>query len=610
MHLEDPERALGAPLHTHDPPWVRAGLVVLWVVSLGALGAALPGVPSWVVRLGHVGLGAFALLAAYWGIVGFGGYEHRLGRRIVLARRSPKVAPFALGLAAVVVASAAALETGHRSVAWVAAAAVGGALLLVAVVAARMTLFAALSALGVAIGVAALIVLRSVATGFQHEFERRVLGVYAHVNVTRPFGIAEYRRFQRWLEGLPGVVGASPFAYYGMAIAPYDPEGERGGDLPQASVLVKGIDPQTAGRVIDLEEHLARGSPGVHIEDLRSDLVLQPVRDREDDHLPTVIAMTPDPRGPSAYDDALAAWRAAPPHLRAGGGRLARAEDEDEDWPDPDEVRSAPAEADRLPTIFIGRALAREMGLSVGDTVVLVDPGRGPGSSAVPAVRHYRVAGIFEAGFQEYDTRLVYVHIKELQAFKFRGRDEVSGIDLRLSDPSLASEVASVVRAALGTGEYTVLEWHKLNANLFQSIHTQKSVLTVILSLVTAVAGFNVLASLWTMVVRRQAEIAILMSMGAKASSVGRVFQFAGVSIGTLGSLLGLGYGLLLCRLLEQYGYALDPEVYFIDALPVEYDPAQIAAVVVATVAVSFLATIPPALRAARLRPLEGLRYE
>ncbi|RMG97536.1 MAG: ABC transporter permease [Deltaproteobacteria bacterium] len=578
------------------------------------MAAFVPGVPPWVGRLGHVGIAAFCALAAYWAIVGFGGYEHHLGRRLVVARRSVRLAPFALGLAVLLAVAVAALETGHRSIAWVVVAAVAGALLLVLVVAARMTLFAALSALGVAIGVAALIVLRSVATGFQHEFERRVLGVYAHVNVTRPFGIAEYRRFQAWLEGLPGVVGASPFAYYGMALAPYDPEGRRAGDLPQASVLVKGIDPETAGRVIDLREHLERASPGVEIGDLRSHLVLQPVRDRDDEHLPTVIAMTPDPRGPDAYERALAAWRSAPPHLRAGGGPLSDFDGEDawgdDDWPATN-LRSVPPSAGGdLPTIFIGKALARELDLDVGDTVVLVDPGRTGGASAGTAVRHFRVAGIFEAGFQEYDTRLVYVHIKELQAFKFRGRDEVSGIDLRLEDPALASEVAAVIRAALGSGEYTVLEWHKLNANLFQSIHTQKSVLTVILSLVTAVAGFNVLASLWTMVVRRQAEIAILMSMGAHSASIGRIFQFAGLTIGTLGAMGGLLYGLLLCRLLEQYGYALDPEVYFIDALPVEYDAVQILAIVVATVAVSLLATIPPALRAARLRPLEGLRYE
>ncbi len=599
-------------MRSREPAWVRAALVLLWLVSLGSAAAFVPAAPAYVVRIGHVGLAAFALLAGWWALVGFGGYEHRMGRRLLRSRRVVRVAPIGLGILAVVIVAAAALETGHRSVAWVVAAALGGALLLVAVVAARMSLFAALSALGVAIGVAALIVLRSVATGFQHEFERRVLGVYAHINVTRPFGIAEYRRFARWLERLPGVVGASPFAYYGMALAPYDPAGRRGGDLPQASVLVKGIDPATAGQVIDLAGHLARVQPGVGLDALRSDLVLHPVRDRDPEHLPTVVAMTPDPRGPHAYETALAAWRKAPAHRRAGGAPLPSAGAED-DWPEDDwpEV-AAPAASgeDEMSTIFIGRALAREMSLSVGDRVVLVDPGRSPGASAAPAVRHYRIAGIFEAGFQEYDTRLVYVHIKELQALKFRGRDEVSGIDLRLSDPNLASQVAPVIRAALGTGEYTVLEWQKLNANLFQSIHTQKSVLTIILSLVTAVAGFNVLASLWTMVVRRQAEIAILMSMGAKAGSIGRVFQFAGVTIGTIGSLAGLAYGLLLCRLLEQYGYTLDPEVYFIDALPVEYDAAQTAAIVVGTIAVSFLATIPPALRAARLRPIDGLRYE
>jgi lipoprotein-releasing system permease protein len=262
-----------------------------------------------------------------------------------------------------------------------------------------------------------------------------------------------------------------------------------------------------------------------------------------------------------------------------------------------------------LPTIFIGVTLASRLDLDVDDVVVMVDPGSSYDHGEPPKVQHYRIAGLFRAGFQEYDAQLAYLHIKELQRFKYQGRDVVSGLDLRLASPYGAPEIKDLLEEQLGP-EYTILEWQQLNANLFSSIRQQKSMLTVILSLVSAVAGFNVLAALWTMVVRRQAEIAILMSMGATESSVARVFQFAGMTIGACGCLAGLAYGLLLCRLVELYGYTLDPEVYFIDRLPVEYDLSQMGVVLCLTLLVSFVATIPPALRAAKLRPVEGLRYD
>jgi lipoprotein-releasing system permease protein len=241
---------------------------------------------------------------------------------------------------------------------------------------------------------------------------------------------------------------------------------------------------------------------------------------------------------------------------------------------------------------------------------MLVDPSASFDHTEPPEFRRYRIAGVFRAGFQEYDTRLVYVHIAELQWFKYRGKDIVSGIDLRLTDPYDAPEVEAVLRETIGNDEYSILEWQKLNANLFQSIRTQKSILTIILCLVSVVAGFNVLAALWTMVVRRTAETAIMMSMGATESGVARIFQFSGMMLGVVGCVAGVVFGLVLCWLVQLYGYTLDPEVYFIERLPVELSLVQIAAVVALTLFIAFVATLPPALRAAKLRPVEGLRYE
>jgi lipoprotein-releasing system permease protein len=591
--------------------WV---LLLLWAVSWTGLLAILPDVSPTLQRVGQVGLVAFFGLLSWWVITGFSGYEHLAGLRIL---RRPGVAPQSrreLGAALVVaMAGIALLYFGVRSagLAVIVALAVGAVLVLLLV--RRFAVFATLSIVGIAIGVAALIVVQSVATGFQHEFERRVLGVYAHINVTRGFGISEYRRFEGYLRDVDGVVGASPFVYYHMALAPHDPTGERGGDLRRASVLVKGIEPDTADEVIDLGEHLRAGEPEAPAEigALASDVVLQPLHDRDDSRLPPVVADTPDPRGEGWYERAMVDYKAAPDHTKYERRRAITVEDED-GWPEELEPGAGgqPLDSEALPTVFVGITLARELSLSTGDVVMLVDPGATFDHTEAPAFRYYRIAGIFRAGFQEYDSRLVYVHIKELQYFKYRGKDIVSGIDLRLDDPYEAPAVEQELRRTIGVEDYSILEWQKLNANLFQSIRTQKSILTVILSLVSTVAGFNVLAALWTMVVRRTPDIAILMSMGSTESGVARIFQFTGMTIGAVGSVAGVLFGLLLCWLVELYGYTLDPEVYFIERLPVEISLVQVGAVLALTMGISFVATIPPSLRASKLRPVEGLRYE
>ncbi len=587
-------------------------LLVLFALTFGNGLVVWQGDPPWLAHVGEAGVVASILLIAWWFITGFSGYEHRAGLRI-LRRTKPATrfrGPAVLAVLATL-AGIGALLLGFRHAPLVIVTALTAGAAMVFIIARRFTVFATLSIVGIAIGVAALIVVQSVATGFQHEFERRVLGVYAHINVTRTFGISEYRRFEAHLRTVDGVVGASPFVYYAMALAPQGPKGgsEDEAAFRRASVLVKGIEPTTAHEVIDLDAHLKAGGSDVELETLASDLELQPMPDRPDDRLPEVVAATPDPRGVEWYASALARWRALPDAMKYGRGR--KIDDDVEDpWPDQEPGETAPVDPSALPTMFVGVTLARELGLSVGDVVMLVDPGAGFDHTETPEFRRYRIAGIFRAGFQEYDSRLVYVHIKELQWFKYRGRDVVSGVDLRLADPYDAPDVESVLRREIGDDEYSILEWQKLNANLFQSIRTQKSILTVILSLVSTVAGFNVLAALWTMVVRRTAEIAIMMSMGATESGVARIFQFTGMTLGAVGSVAGVAFGLVLCGLVELYGYTLDPEVYFIERLPVELSLVQIGAVLALTMAISFFATVPPSLHAAKLRPVEGLRYE
>lgn len=597
---------------------IHAVLLALFVTSWAALLGPVTlfvDLPPVLVTAAWVGVAALAVLLLRWLLSGALGYESAIGLRIIRAERVPRGARVAfLVCLLVAVGGLLALNLGLQSLTLVVAVAAASFLGLLLLLVQYSSIFGTTSIVGVVLGVAALIVVQSVATGFQHEFERRVLGVYAHINVTRGTGMTEYRRFESWLRTTSGVKGASPFVYYAMMLAPFDPEGGRTDDLRLASVLVKGIEPATAAEVIDLPAHLERGSGrAIPLEVLRSDFELMPVPDREPDELPAAVAATPDPRGPGWYDQALEHYAAVPAARKRIPGEI-RSDlgvDDDDEWPEPaaggDDARF---DATALPTIFVGATLAKELGLREDSMVMVVDPGSSWDASSEPEFQYYRVAGVFQAGFQEYDSRLVYVHIKELQRFKYRGRDQVSGVDLRLTNADLAAPVGASIRAELPGREYSVLEWQNLNENLFKSIRFQKNIITIILSLVITVATFNVLSALWTMVVRRSAEVAILMSMGATGPQVARIFQVTGMAIGLSGSLAGVGFGLVLCWLVQLYGYTLDPEVYFIEELPVEISLVQIAWILGLALVFCFIATIPPSLRAARLRPVEGLRYE
>jgi lipoprotein-releasing system permease protein len=626
-------------------------LLFLYLLALGTPLLLWSKAPAPAEIAGWVGAISLGLLLLRLVLVGFTGYERLVGLRIIRRKQDEPGerdlskpiwtrgrfwlvvfwSTAALGIVALLAfnqfvdrddASMLDLFKPLRValVFYVAAASFAGLLVLIGQ---RFSVFGTTSIIGVVLGVAALLVVQSVASGFQHEFERRVVGVYAHINVTRAFGISEYRRFEQWLRTLDGVEGASPFVYYAMALAPHR-VGQDSSDVKLASVLVKGIEPKTAEQVIDLPQHLERGSGRViPLTDLRSDYELMPVPDRVDRDLPAAIADTPDPRGADWYDRAIEEWNDAEHDDPFRVGRIRTGDDV---WEDPPDDLGAVAVLDDLdrgamPTMFIGVGLARELELAEGDVVRLVDPGATFDHSEQPKFVYYVIAGVFQAGFQEYDSRLVYVDIKELQRFKYRGKDIVSGVDLRLRDQDSAPEVGAAIRDALNPpvveedrppplGEYSVLEWQKLNENLFSSIRTQKNIITVILSLVIFVASFNVLSALWTMVVRRTPEVAIIMSMGATGPQVARIFQVTGMTIGLAGSLAGVVFGLVMCWLVELYGYTLDPEVYFIEHLPVEINFVQIAWILGLSLVFCFIATIPPSLRAARLRPVEGLRYE
>ncbi|HEY3803517.1 MAG TPA: FtsX-like permease family protein [Kofleriaceae bacterium] len=226
-----------------------------------------------------------------------------------------------------------------------------------------------------------------------------------------------------------------------------------------------------------------------------------------------------------------------------------------------------------------------------------------------PRSRKFRVTGLFDSGFDEYDRRLMYCSLKAAQDLEGRG-DQVMGVEMKLKNISRASMIADRLEKALGGPPYQVQDWYELNKNLFTALKLQKLALVIILTLIIIVATVNMVSALTMMVTDKTREIAILKSMGSTSTSVARIFVILGAAIGGIGTAIGVGIGLVTCFVGHAYGYHLDPKVYLIDKLPIDVVPIEIAAVVGITLAISLLATLVPSQKAAALTPVEGLRYD
>jgi lipoprotein-releasing system permease protein len=187
-------------------------------------------------------------------------------------------------------------------------------------------------------------------------------------------------------------------------------------------------------------------------------------------------------------------------------------------------------------------------------------------------------------------------------------RGSVFGVELRFKDPLMALDKTREVSRRLDA-PYRVIDWKELNHNLFTALTMQKVIISLLLVLIILVAAFNIIASLTMIVLSKVREIAILKSMGAGAATVARIFLVGGTTVGAIGTSMGILYGLLVCVLARLYGYPLDPKVYLIGELPVRVSASEIVAVAAATLGICFLSTLYPALRASRMRAVDGLRY-
>ena len=501
------------------------------------------------------------------------------------------------------------------------------------------TMFAVI---GVALGVAALATVMSVTGGFRAEFRQKVLGVNAHVLILKySSDFSEYRKIMKRMKEVPGVIGVAPFVINPMMVTH--------GDRTATGVLLKGVDPALMPQVLDLPRHVVEGSleglrrPGAKPPERRRTSLfggfsssktksaqtksaskrkqkpfLQTLKEEiERAELPDA-GTAPRDAGADAGDLVLDAGELleAGSIVPEGGYASELPPDDYEDeifnelYPDPCDDPNAVKE---LPGIVIGATLKENLQAKLGDCVQVTSPTIGytytRGAIRAPVAKRFRVIAVFYAGFDQYDSKLVYTDLYEAQAF-YDGGDSVTGVEMKVDDIDHARAISNDIHERLGGGLYHTMDWEELNHGLFTALRIQQILMSLVLALIIVVAAFTVIATLIMMVLDKQKEIAVLKAMGASNSALLCAFMYQGAIIGVVGTAIGLALGLAVCKGLLVYGFPLDPKVYFISSLPVQVRPMEFALVGGFSLVICLVATVWPALYAARLRPAEAFREQ
>jgi lipoprotein-releasing system permease protein len=265
-----------------------------------------------------------------------------------------------------------------------------------------------------------------------------------------------------------------------------------------------------------------------------------------------------------------------------------------------------------LPPLVLGETLAGRASILEGDTVTIVsfqNATVSPIGGIMPKMRRFEVVGKFHTGMYEYDNKFMYTTLAAAQDVTGLG-GAVSGLEVRVADPMLATDVANRIHDELGV-PYRADDWKTMNGALFAALKLEKLVMEVILLLIVVVAAFNIVSTLVMVVSDKTREIGILKGMGMTSSQILRIFMIQGVVIGVVGSAMGTAGGILLTWAIDRFHLLRVPDqIYFVGSLPVKWDPFDLLTIVVATLAISFFATVYPALQAARLTPVDAIRHE
>ncbi|GAB2732706.1 lipoprotein-releasing ABC transporter permease subunit [Melaminivora jejuensis] len=385
------------------------------------------------------------------------------------------------------------------------------------------------SMLGIALGVAALIIVLSVMNGFQKEVRDRMLSVVSHIEIFAPGGAAlgDVQRTLAEVRANPNVVGAAPFVAAQALLA-------RGEDM--RGVLVRGIDPQLEAQVTDLAAE--------NVEGLK--------------------ALLPDEFG-----------------------------------------------------VILGLDLAQQLGVRVGDAVTLIAPsGQITPAGIVPRLKQMRVVGTFSSGHYEYDSALALLHHRSAERiFRLEGP---TGVRLKLKDLHQAPQVARQLADTL-SGHLLIRDWTQQNKTWFAAVQLEKRMMFIILTLIVAVAAFNLVSTLVMTVQDKRADIAILRTLGASPASIMGTFVVQGAMVGVIGTLAGLGLGLVVAFNIDVIVPAIERalqtsflprDIYLISRMPSEPQSSDIVPIALISLVLAFVATLYPSWRASRVNPAEALRYE
>ena len=422
-----------------------------------------------------------------------------------------------------------------------------------------------ISIAGVAAGVASLIVALSINNGFRQDLQDRLLGSTSHVNLLRieSDGIKDWRPLMDRLSKQPHVVATAPAVYEQVLIS-------RGARARGA--VLKGMIPAYERKVSDLLRSVNIGSADALEEEL--------------------------PAGRNA-------GTASEPGSAADASPSAASLSEPQD-----SMRAVQNRLSAMPPIILGKDMAENLGATAGSVVLVTSPqGELTPFGMVPKYNRFRVAGIFNSGFYDYDSSWAFARLSDTQRL-FGIGDQVSVIEFKLDDIYQAGQISQQLERAAGPG-FMATNWMEQNKAIFRALRLERLVTFITIGLIVFVAALNILIALTMMVMEKTRDIAVLMSMGTRKSQVRRVFIAQGVLIGLIGTAMGLILGYSLSWAGGHYHFlSLSPEVYSIDYVP--FVPRALDGVLVAAVAVgiSFIATVYPSWAAARILPAEALRYE
>ena len=418
-----------------------------------------------------------------------------------------------------------------------------------------------LSILAVAVSSCMLISVLSVMGGFRADLKKKILGNHAHIVIDKAYEeLDDWEPLLTRTRQTEGVVGATPFLQVEVMVSSLS---------NRAGAILRGIDPETVSEVTDLAQNLTHGK----LEYLQ--------------HPERILDSSIDTTKTGALDAMIQDAE----HAAAKGL--------------PSETKE-----DSMPGLIVGQELARALRLVVGDRVTVVSPRGDLGPTGpIPKTRPFRIAGIFYSGMYEYDMKHAYIDLSVAQRF-LRSEGRISGVEVKVKEVEDAPALAAQLASTIGLSGLRVRDWKMMNQQLFGALALEKLAMFITLGIAVLIAGFSVFGTLTLLVQEKRREVGILKAMGTSARSVIRIFVIEGLLIGAAGGLMGLGLGFVLTFAAEHFGIRMNPEVYYIDKLPVHLDPTEFAVVGAATVLVCLAATLFPAYQASRVRPVDALRYD